>query len=205
MVTKRISIFPLPGAILFPGMQLPLHIFEPRYQALVSDSLARDRLIGMIQPKIGTRTGEIFSVGCLGRIGDVEANEDGRYNIVLEGLQRFLVTRELNVTTEFRQVEAELWEENEINDVLAIAERASLEIESRRFADLQGYAVDWNSVSQLDDYSLVNAIAQIAPFDAAAKQALLESRGLAKRSDLIVQMMQFFGRHDGSDNRVTLQ
>ena len=75
----------------------------------------------------------------------------------------------------------------------------------RRFAEAQGYSVDWSAVSQLDDYSLVNAIAQIAPFDYAAKQALLEARGLSDRADTIVQLMQFFGRHDGSDDRVTLQ
>lgn len=205
MTTKRISIFPLSGAILLPDMQLPLHIFEPRYRALVSDALARDRMIGMIQPKGGGDTPPLFSVGCLGRIGDVEALEDGRYNIVLEGLQRFTVKRELDVTTPFRQVEAELWEEDEIGDTLSLGERAALEMESRRFADTQGYAVDWNAVGQLDDFSLVNVIAQIAPFDGAAKQALLESRGLSARSELIIQLMQFFGRHDGSDDRVTLQ
>ncbi len=205
MTTKRISLFPLAGAILFPGMQLPLHIFEPRYRALVSDAMARDRMIGMVQPKgQGDKSG-LFAVGCLGRMGEVEALDDGRYNIILEGLQRFNIVRELDVKTVFRQAEAELWEEDEVGDVLSIAERASLEIESRRYADAQGYAVDWNAVSQLDDYSLVNAIAQIAPFDSAAKQALLESRGLSSRSDLIVQLMQFFGRHDGSDDRVTLQ
>ena len=205
MTTRRISIFPLTGAILFPGMQLPLHIFEPRYRALVGDSLARDRMIGMVQPKGQGGNAPLFEVGCLGRIGDVEAMEDGRYNVILEGLQRFAILRELDVTTEFRQVEAELWEEDEATDVLSIAERASLEIESRRFADAQGYAVDWRAVGQLDDYSLVNAIAQIAPFDSAAKQALLEARGLSMRADLIVQLMQFFGRHDGSEDRVTLQ
>ena len=205
MTTRRISIFPLTGAILFPGMQLPLHIFEPRYRALVGDSLARDRMIGMVQPKGQGGNAPLFEVGCLGRIGDVEAMEDGRYNVILEGLQRFAILRELDVTTEFRQVEAELWEEDEAADVLSIAERASLEIESRRFADAQGYAVDWRAVGQLDDYSLVNAIAQIAPFDSAAKQALLEARGLSMRADLIVQLMQFFGRHDGSEDRVTLQ
>jgi uncharacterized protein len=209
MTTRRISIFPLTGAILFPGMQLPLHIFEPRYRALVGDSLARDRMIGMVQPKgqgnNARGNSPLFGVGCLGRIGDVEAMEDGRYNVILEGLQRFAILRELDVTTEFRQVEAELWEEDEAADALSIAERASLEIESRRFADAQGYAVDWRAVGQLDDYSLVNAIAQIAPFDSAAKQALLEARGLSLRADLIVQLMQFFGRHDGSDDRVTLQ
>lgn len=205
MTTKRISLFPLAGAILFPGMQLPLHIFEPRYRALVSDAMARDRLVGMVQPKDRDDQSGLYAVGCLGRMGEVEALDDGRYNIILEGLQRFNIVRELDVKTAFRQAEAELWEENEVDDVLSIAERASLEIESRRFADAQGYAVDWAAVGQLDDYALVNAIAQIAPFDSAAKQALLEARGLSARSDLIVQLMQFFGRHDGSDNRVTLQ
>ncbi len=205
MTVRRISIFPLTGAILFPGMQLPLHIFEPRYRDLVGDSLARDRMVGMIQPKGQGTNPPLFEVGCLGRIGDVEAMEDGRYNVILEGLQRFTVIKEIDATTTFRQVQAELWEEDEAAEALSIAERASLEIESRRFADAQGYAVDWAAVGQLDDYSLVNAIAQIAPFDYAAKQALLEARGLSDRADLIVQLMQFFGRHDGSDDRVTLQ
>jgi uncharacterized protein len=205
MTIRRISIFPLTGAILFPGMQLPLHIFEPRYRALVGDSLARDRMIGIVQPKSQCDRAQLFDIGCLGRIGDVEALDDGRYNVILEGVQRFRIIRELDVTTDFRQVEGELWEEDEAADALSIAERASLEMESRRFADAQGYAVDWGAVGQLDDYSLVNAIAQIAPFDYAAKQALLEARGLSARADLIVQLMQFFGRHDGSDDRVTLQ
>jgi uncharacterized protein len=209
LTRKRISIFPVAGAILFPGMQLPLHIFEPRYKALISDAMARDRMIGMVQPKQKAQKTQgpsaIFDIGCLGRIGEFEALDDGRYNIILEGLQRFTIQRELDVTTEFRQVEADIWEEDEVGEALSSVERASLEMESRRFADAQGYAVDWNSVSQLDDYSLVNAIAQIAPFDAAAKQALLEARGLPARSELIIQLMQFFGRHDGSDNRVTLQ
>ncbi len=205
MAVKRVSIFPLPGAIMLPGMQLPLHIFEPRYRALISDALARDRLIGVIQPKGGGQQPPLFDIGCLGRIGDVEALDDGRYNIVLEGMQRFSIVRELDVKTAFRQIEAELWEEDELGELLSLGERAALETESRRFAEAQGYAVDWEAVGQLDDYSLVNIIAQIAPFDVAAKQALLEARGLSMRSELIIQLMQFFGRHDGSDDRVTLQ
>ena len=205
MTNQRISIFPLTGAIIFPSMQLPLHIFEPRYRDLVSDSLARDRKIGMIQPKGQGNQPALFNVGCLARIHDVEALDDGRYNIILEGVQRFSVINELDVTTSFRQVEAELWNEDEMDETLSLAERASMEIESRRFAESQGYSVDWAAVSQLDDYSLVNAIAQIAPFDFAAKQALLEARGLSDRAETIVQLMQFFGRHDGRDDRVTLQ
>ncbi len=204
----RLSIFPLSGALLFPGMHLPLHIFEPRYRALVSDAMARDRRIGMIQPRPAMTREEaevpkLFDMGCVGRIAHVEAMEDGRYNIVLEGVARFRLLRELDVTTPFRQVEAAL-ETADDDAPLAPIQRADLERESRRFADAQGYAVDWDSVAKLDDQALVNGIAQIAPFDAAAKQALLEADGLAMRAELIVQLMRFFGRHDGEE-RVTLQ
>jgi len=201
----RLSIFPLGGALLFPRMQLPLHIFEPRYRALVSDAMARDRRIGMIQPKGPGDPPPLFDIGCVGRIAHVEALDDGRYNIVLEGVAKFRVVSELSVTTPFRQVEAEL-EDDVPADPLALAHRASLEEESRRFAEAQGYAVDWTAVSRLDDESLVNGIAQIAPFDAAAKQALLEAATLEERAELIIQLMQFFGRHSGErDDPVTLQ
>lgn len=206
---KRLSIFPLGGALLFPRMQLPLHIFEPRYRALVSDAMARDRRIGMIQPRTTGERPELFDVGCVGHIAHVEALDDGRYNIVLEGIGRFRLLRELDVTTPFRQVEADTGcfeEADREGAVLALGERAALERESRRFADAQGYAVDWDAVARLDDESLVNGIAQIAPFDIAAKQALLEAPGLAERCELIIQLMQFFGRHhDDDDGRVTLQ
>ncbi|MDE2413093.1 MAG: LON peptidase substrate-binding domain-containing protein [Sphingomonadales bacterium] len=190
--------------MLYPGMQLPLHIFEPRYRAMVSDALARDRRIGMIQPHRQEEGAPLYAVGCLGKIGEVEALPDGRYNIVLTGESRFRVLRELEVTTPFRQVEAELLAEDE-NDVLAPVERASFEREARRFANAQGYAVDWEQVARLDDLSLINGVSQIAPFDAAAKQALLEAGSLGERCELLVQLMQFFGRRDGEDDRVTLQ
>ncbi|MDR6788792.1 Lon protease-like protein [Sphingomonas sp. BE138] len=204
--TTRLSIFPLPGALLFPQLHLPLHIFEPRYRAMVSDAMARDRRIAMIQPRPGIgdeEAPELFDIGCVGRIAEVEALDDGRYNVILQGLSLFRVRRELVVTTPFRQVEAELLPVA-ADETLALGARASLEMESRRFAEAHGYAVDWKSVGRLDDTSLVNGIAQIAPFDVAAKQALLEAPDLAARAELLVQLMQFFGRHDGED-RVTLQ
>jgi Lon protease-like protein len=174
MTGTRVSIFPLPGAVLYPGLQLPLHIFEPRYRALVKDALARDSRIGMIQPQ---------------RAGDET---------------RFRMLRELDVVTPFRQIEAELLPDLD-EAVLAPVERASFEREARRFADAQGYAVDWDSVARLDDLSLINGVSQIAPFDMAAKQALLEANSLGERCELLVQLMQFFGRRDSDDDRVTLQ
>ncbi|APR51631.1 ATP-dependent protease [Sphingomonas koreensis] len=207
MTTTRLSVFPLAGALLFPRMQLPLHIFEPRYRAMVTDSLARDRRIGMIQPRPGFREAKgepvpLFEIGCVGRIAEVEALNDGKFDIVLEGLSRFRVVRELEVTTPFRQIEAELIADPQ-DEVLGMGERASLELESRRFAERQGYAIDWSAVSRLDDEALVNGIAQIAPFDPAAKQALLEASSLSDRAELTVQLMQFFGRHDSDEG--TLQ
>lgn len=202
MKATRLSIFPLSGALLFPRMHLPLHIFEPRYRALISDALARDRRIGMIQPRDGDEPPGLFDVGCVGRIAEVEALDDGRFDIVLEGLTRFTVIRELDVTTPFRQVEAELEPAGE-NEILSSIVRAGLEIESRRFADGLGYAVDWEAVTRLDDEALVNGISQIAPFDPASKQALLEADSLSDRAELIVQLMQFYGRH--GDEGGTLQ
>lgn len=203
-MTTRLSIFPLPGAILFPGLQLPLHIFEPRYRALVGDVLARDRRIGMIQPQRSAEGAPLFAIGCVGRIGEVEALEDGRYNIVLDGEARFRVVREIDTTTPFRKVEAELIGDD-ADEVLSSVERAGFEREARRFADAQGYSVDWESVARLDDMSLINGVSQIAPFDPAAKQALLEADTLGERCELLIQLMQFFGRRDGDEDRVTLQ
>ena len=204
VTTTRISIFPLSGAVLYPGLQLPLHIFEPRYRAMIGDALVRDRLIGMIQPQQPVEGALLYTVGCLGKIADVEAMEDGRYNILLSGQTRFRVVREMVVTTPFRQVEAELLDDS-LDEVLAPVERALFEREARRFAIAQGYQVDWEQVTRLDDNALINGVSQIAPFDSAAKQALLEADGLSARCELLVQLMQFFGKRDDDGDVATLQ
>jgi Lon protease-like protein len=195
---RRLAIFPLGGAILFPRMHLPLHIFEPRYRAMVSEAMARDQRIGMIQPSGPGEPAPLFSVGCMGRIAEIEALEDGRFNIILAGEARFRIARELDVSTLFRQVEAELiGHDDEDAAILAPIERAALEDEAKRFADVLGYVVEWDAVQSLDDETLVNAIAQIAPFDIAAKQALLEADTVPERSELAIQLMQFMRRGDG--------
>ncbi|MEP3051808.1 MAG: LON peptidase substrate-binding domain-containing protein [Erythrobacter sp.] len=203
-MATRLSIFPLSGAILFPGLQLPLHIFEPRYRALVSDALARDRKIAMVQPQRPVDDAPLYAIGCVGRIGEVEALEDGRYNLILEGEARFRIIKELDVSTTFRQVEADLIEDED-ETVLSAVERAGFEQEARKFADLQGYSVDWGSIERLDDFSLINGVSQIAPFDPASKQALLEADNVPARCELLIQLMQFFGRGDGSEEIMTLQ
>jgi len=203
-MTVRLSIFPLPGAILFPGLQLPLHIFEPRYRALIGDTLVRSRQIAMIQPQRPVEGSPLYTVGCVGRIGEIEAMDDGRYNLILEGVSRFRLIRELDVATAFRQVEGDLIEDDP-HETLSHAQRAGFEREARSFADTQGYRVDWDSVERLDDQSLINGVSQIAPFDPASKQALLEASNLSARCELLVQLMQFYGRGDGGEEITTLQ
>ncbi|MEV5023937.1 LON peptidase substrate-binding domain-containing protein [Sphingobium sp. LMA1-1-1.1] len=200
----RVSIFPLPGALLLPGMDLPLHIFEPRYQAMIHDAMARDRRIGMIQPREEGVKPALFDVGCLGHITHIEALEGGRYNILLKGIARFRVVRELAVPTAFRQIEADVEPVPQEDEILSAVERAALEQESRRFAETLGYVVDWTAVSRLDDMALVNGIAQIVPFDPAAKQTLLEADTLGERADRIIQLMQIVGRIE-RDGGATMQ
>ena len=203
----RVPVFPLAGALLFPGSQLPLHIFEPRYRAMVRDALASDRLIAMVQPRDEAEPPALFEVGCIGRIGACEELEDGRYNIVLEGLSRFRIAREAVVDTLYRQIDADrsVFVEDE-DQVLAMVQRAEIEREARRYADALGYRVEWDAVSRLDDEMLVNGIAQIAPLDPGSKQALLEATDIVERADLLVQFMQFQRMAPGgTDGPETLQ
>ena len=189
----RLPIFPLPGAILFPRMQLPLHIFEPRYREMVSDAIDRSGQIGMIQPQPpGDDSAPLYAVGCVGEIVGVEELDDGGFNIVLHGSNRFRLVGEADLGTAYRHADVDIgaFDDSE-PDPLSLAQRAEVEREARRLGDALGLAVDWDAVARLDDEMLVNAIGQVAPFDIGAKQALLEAAKLDDRADLLVQLMQF--------------
>jgi hypothetical protein len=192
--TLRVPLFPLPGAILFPRSQLPLHIFEPRYREMVRDAIDGVGRIAMIQPHRldDDNKAPLYDVGCVGELVGVEELEDGRFNIVLLGSNRFRIVREVDIDAAYRcaDVDIEAFSDDE-PEPLAMVQRAEVEREARRLGDAMGLAVDWAAVSRLDDEMLVNAIAQVAPFDVGAKQALLEQSTLVDRADLLVQLMQF--------------
>lgn len=190
----RVPIFPLAGAILFPRSQLPLHIFEPRYREMVRDAIEGSGQIAMIQPLRldDDNKAPLYGVGCVGELVGIEELEDGRYNIVLLGSHRFRLIREAEVDSPYRcaEVDVEAFDDSD-PPALSLGQRAEVEREARRLGDAMGLAVDWHAVSRLDDEMLVNAIAQVAPFDIGAKQALLEQESLTGRADLAVQLMQF--------------
>jgi Lon protease-like protein len=207
----RAPLFPLAGAILFPRAQLPLHIFEPRYRELVRDTVDGDGLIAMIQPQLveleDDRNQPLYTVGCVGEIVGLEELDNGRFNIILNGSNRFRIISEIDLETPYRNADLDVgaFDDRE-PEPLAIAQRAEVEREARRLGDALGLAVDWSAVSRLDDEMLVNAIAQVAPFDVSAKQALLESNALDERADLLVQLMQFLRlSQGGADLQPTLQ
>ena len=192
--TIRVPLFPLGGAILFPRSQLPLHIFEPRYRSMVSDAVAGPGRIAMIQPlrDDDDNRAPLHSVGCVGEIGGLEELDDGRFNIVLVGTNRFRLVEEAPSEEAYRLADVDIaaFDDGE-PEPLAMVQRAEVEREARRLGDALGLAIDWAAVNGLDDEMLVNAIAQVSPFDVGAKQALLEADSLAGRADLLVQLMQF--------------
>ena len=199
----RAPLFPIAGAILFPRAQLPLHIFEPRYREMVRDAVDGDGHIAIIQPQlVETPEGKdppLYEVGCVGEIVGLEELEGGRFTIVLNGSNRFRLLGEVDLDTPYRNGDLDVgaFDDREPPE-LAMAPRAEVEREAQRLGESLGLAVDWSAVSRLDDEMLVNAIAQVAPFDVSAKQALLEAETLASRADLLVQLMQFLRLSRGS-------
>ena len=206
----RVPLFPLPGAILFPRSQIPLHIFEPRYREMVRDAMDGAGQIAMIQPLRldDDNQAPLYEVGCVGELVGIEELEDGRFNIVLLGSHRFRLVREADSETPYRcaDVDIEAFDDSD-PPAMSLGQRAEVEREARRLGDAMGLAVDWAAVGRLDDEMLVNAIAQVAPFDVGAKQALLEQQALTDRADLLVQLMQFHRAAvtGGADIEPTLQ
>jgi Lon protease-like protein len=192
--TLKVPIFPLAGAILFPRSQLPLHIFEPRYREMVRDAIDGPGRIAMIQPlpSEDEQNPPLYGVGCVGDIVGIEELDDGRFNIVLLGTNRFRLIEEIQSDEAYRCAEVDIEQFDDSDPPpLSLGQRAEVEREARRLGDAMGLAVDWHAVGRLDDEMIVNAIAQVAPFDVGAKQALLEEETLASRADLLVQLMQF--------------
>ena len=193
-----IPLFPLTGAILPPGAQLPLNIFEPRYLAMFDDAMRGERIIGMIQPAQfhdapAGAAPALCGVGAAGRITQMSETGDGRYFVVLNGIARFRIASELLVTTPYRQA---------VVDFTAFAEDFTPEgtISPQRRANLNAIAFDLakamrleiarNDIDSMPDLDMIAVFAMIGPFSPQEKQALLETAGLTERADLVLALAE---------------
>ena len=195
---QTIPVFPLPGALLLPRGQMPLNIFEPRYLAMIDDSL-RDghRLIGMIQPD-ATHPGpqdkpNLFTVGCVGRITQLAETGDGRYLIQLTGVARFRIEEELRVATEYRQCRVSYVP---FADDF-IARKGEEQVDRKKllealsaFLKANNLKTDWDGIESAPNEALVNALAMMSPYGAAEKQALLEAPDLKSRAEILIAVTE---------------
>ncbi|MEK0082129.1 LON peptidase substrate-binding domain-containing protein [Benzoatithermus flavus] len=192
---RRFPIFPLRGALLLPGGNLPLNIFEPRYLRMVRDAMQTDRVIGMIQPKTEddpSPAPALYRTGCVGRISSLEETTDGRLLITLTGVCRFDVTEELEVATPYRQVEADFgrWRQD-LYPALPPAElKAGLLGVLRAYFDRHGIEADWSTIDAAPLAGLVTSLCMICPFEAEEKQALLEAPDMGRQAELLIALMR---------------
>lgn len=192
-----IPVFPLPGAVLLPRGRLPLHIFEPRYLAMIEDCLKTpERLIGMIQPR-GDGPAEkpaLQLIGCVGRLVSFTETEEGRYMITLAGVSRFRVTGEVEGFTPYRRVEAS-WAgfERDRGPVEHDPgmDRPRLVALLRRYFEARELATDWATLSKAEDELLINALSTLCPFAPQDRQALLEAPSLADRRETLMTLIEF--------------
>ncbi|MAN15752.1 MAG: ATP-dependent protease [Dinoroseobacter sp.] len=194
-----IPIFPLPGALLLPRARLPLHIFEPRYLAMLDDTLKTDhRLIGMVQPM----ENRLHDIGCAGRLTQFSETEDGRYMITLGGVSRFRILREVGGFTPYIKADVR-WDgfERDLEDEETdpgFDRQTFLTLLSRYFT-AAGLSTDWESLKDADDELLINSLSMLCPFEVEEKQALLEAPRLSDRRETIAALMEFACRGGSGD------
>jgi len=195
---NKIAVFPLSNFIFFPKTTVPLNIFEPRYVQMIDDSMKSNRLIGMVQPK---KTGELrkpnlYEVGCVGKITSFNETDDGRYLIVLNGISRYKITKEVENQKLYRECEVSY--ENFSKDL-------SKEKDELKFADLklilndlknlfkrQGYVINWKDIEKQSLSQTINTLSMASPFTLEEKQILLETKDLNIRKIKLEEILKTY-------------
>ena len=183
---KIISVFPLSNFIIFPNTSVPLNIFEPRYIEMIDNSMKTDRIIGMIQPK-KQKDGipQLYNVGCAGKITNFNETEDGRYLIVINGISRFKILKEINNNKPYRECEISFDEyiedtKENYNEI----KFTDLELIFKNLKTLfkkKGYSINWKELEKQSLDQTLNALVMASPFSLEEKQALLETININKR------------------------
>ncbi|MCT7666468.1 LON peptidase substrate-binding domain-containing protein [Shinella kummerowiae] len=196
---EAIPVFPLTGALLLPGGQLPLNIFEPRYLSMFDDALATHRLVGMVQPVFGEHrvedaagdTPALCQVGCIGRITSFAETGDGRYIISLTGVCRYRLLEEVRGSKSYRNFRIAPF----ITDLTAHDDETSVDRDAllaafKAYLDANKLEADWESVERASNTTLVNSMAMMSPYGPAEKQALLEAPDLKTRAETLIAITE---------------
>ncbi len=197
-----IPVFPLPGALLLPRAKLPLHIFEPRYLAMIEDVMKTpERLLGMIQPHGGRG---LHRIGCAGRLTAFSETEDGRYMITLTGISRFRLADEVEGFTPYRKFNVS-WDgfERDLGPVERDPDmdRGVLLALLERFFEDKGLSTDWDGIRDAEDELLINSLSMLCPFEPEDRQALLEAPELAQRRETLITLISY-ALHGGGEERL---
>jgi len=202
---KIIPVFPLSNFIIFPDTTVPLNIFEPRYVEMINDSMKKDKLIGLVQPKNNNINSviDLHETGCLGKITNFKDSSNGTCLIELNGLTRFKITKEVKNNKLYRECEVNFeYYQDDLN----------LQKEELKFSDLElifkdlkslfekkGYIINWKSLEKQNLNETINALAMASPFSLEEKQILLESKNLGIRKNKIAEILSTYN-YDNFDN-----
>ena len=194
MLPPAIPIFPLPNVVLFPNVFLPLHIFEPRYLEMVGEALSGDRIIGMVLLRPGWEADydgrpAVYPIGCAGVVTNAERLPDGRYNIVLQGLEKFRILDE-DEGGAFRMARVDGITESNGSDDRDSMRAARRRLEALLVPQPSGRGADPKLPPSMPDEDLVNALAQYLELEPVEKQALLEREGLLARCRSLIELLE---------------
>ena len=195
---KKISVFPLSNFIIFPNTSVPLNIFEPRYIQMINDSMKNERIIGMIQPKKEkTNKPELFSVGCAGKITSFNETDDGRYLIVIKGISRFKILKEINNNKLYREFEITFddYKKEDMfdnNNEIQFKDLKLIFNSLKRFFEKKGYNINWNKLEKQSLDETINTLAMASPFSLEEKQVLLEAENLSTRKNKIAEILSTY-------------
>ena len=194
---SSIPVFPLSNFIIFPDTMVPLNIFEPRYIQMIDDCMKSDRIIGMIQPKnSSSKIPELYNIGCAGKITSFNETNDGRYLIVLNGISRFKIIKEINSERLYRKFDVSFTEYNEDTNISPTEIRFSdLELIFKNLKSLfktRGYTVNWKELEQQSLDQTINTLSMASPFSLEEKQILLESVDLKTRKQKLEEILNTY-------------
>ena len=194
---NKLAVFPLSNFIIFPKTTVPLNIFEKRYIEMINDSMKKDKLIGMIQPKNlkeqENPNPELHEVGCMGKITSFKETDDNRYLIELKGIIRFQTIKEVNNEKKYREYEIQF--DNYYDDLENKKENLKFSDLELIFRDLRtlferrGFIINWKGLEKQSLDETINALAMASPFSIEEKQVLLEAKNLDIRKNKISEIL----------------